>query len=138
MKRKRLVWILPLLVAAGVIFHFYTHRTKTEREILAEIRPKAEKGDAQSQAALGKALLFGERGMTKDEAEAAKWLRKAAEQNVAVAQYNLGVSYENGRGVAKDEVEAVKWYRKAAEQNHAAAQYNLGLLLREWPRRGKG
>ena len=64
--------------------------------------------------------------MAKDQVEAVKWYRKAAEQNVAVAQSNLGVCY-NGEGVAKDQVEAVKWYRKAAEQNYAEAQYNLGV-----------
>jgi TPR repeat protein len=58
--------------------------------------------------------------------EAVKWYRKAAEQNVAEAQYNLGVCYDKGQGVAKDLVEAVKWWRKAAEQNHAEAQFNLG------------
>ena len=31
-----------------------------------------------------------------------KWYRKAAEQNYAEAQYNLGVCYYNGQGVAKD------------------------------------
>ena len=65
--------------------------------------------------------------MTEDEAEAAKWYRKAAEQGNASAQYNLGVRYDNGQGVVKDEAEAVKWYRKAAEQGDAFAQYNLGL-----------
>ena len=55
--------------------------------------------------------------MAKDEVEAVKWYRKAAEQNYAEAQYNLGVCYAHGEGVAKDEVEAVKWFRKAAEQN---------------------
>ena len=58
----------------------------------------------------------------EDHAEAVKRYRKAAEQNEAVAQYNLGVCYKNGKGVAKDDVEAVKWYRKAAEQNFAMAQ----------------
>ena len=65
--------------------------------------------------------------MAKDQVEAVKWYRKAAEQNLAEAQYNLGVCYYNGEGVAKDEVEAVKWFRKAAEQNYARAQYNLGV-----------
>jgi TPR repeat protein/uncharacterized membrane protein YhaH (DUF805 family) len=56
------------------------------------------------------------------------WLaQKAADQNNVVAQYNLGVSYDNGQGVAQDYVEAVKWYRKAAEQNYAPAQQNLGV-----------
>ena len=61
--------------------------------------------------------------------EAVKSYRKAAEQNFAKAQYNLGVCYEHGEGVAKDQVEAVKWYRKAAEQNFAKAQYNLGVCF---------
>ena len=59
-------------------------------------------------------------------AEAVKWYRKAAEQGLALAQYNLGVSYANGLGVSQNYTEAVKWYRKAAEQGYAAAQYNLG------------
>ena len=56
-----------------------------------------------------------------------KWYRKAAEQNNAVAQDNLGVCYAKGRGVKQDSTEAVKWYRKAAEQNYALAQHNLGF-----------
>ena len=76
--------------------------------------------------------------MAKDYAEAVKWYRKAAEQNYAVAQYNLGCCYDNGQGVAKDYAEAVKWYRKAAEQNDAEAQFNLGVALRQWRRRGEG
>ena len=63
-------------------------------------------------------------GVAKDQVEAVKWYRKAAEQNYADAQNNLGLRYANGEGVAKDPVEAVKWFRKAAEQNHAKAQYN--------------
>ena len=56
-----------------------------------------------------------------------KWWRKAAEQNNAVAQYNLGICYIKGDGVPTDEIEAVKWIRKAAEQNNAMAQNILGL-----------
>jgi TPR repeat protein len=55
-----------------------------------------------------------------------KWYRKAAEQNYAPAQFNLGYCYANGQGVGKNKVEAVKWYRKAAEQNYTPAQSNLG------------
>ena len=56
-------------------------------------------------------------GVPKNEVEAVKWFRKAAEQGDADAQFYLGWAYvTNGEGVPKDEVEAVKWYRKAAEQ----------------------
>jgi hypothetical protein len=62
----------------------------------------------------------------KDAVEGVKWLRKAAEQNLALAQHNLGFCYFQGQGVAKDAAEAVKWWRLAAGQNSAEAQFNLG------------
>ena len=67
-------------------------------------------------------------GVPQDYAEAVKWYRLAAEQGDAVAQYNLGVMYDNGQGVPQDYAEAVKWYRLAAEQGYAHAQRNLGVM----------
>ena len=64
---------------------------------------------------LGLRYANGE-GITEDHAEAAKWYRKAAEQNYAPGKYNLGICYAWGFGVAKDQVEAVKWLRKAADK----------------------
>ena len=64
----------------------------------------------------------------QDLAEAASWFRKAAEQNNAAAQFNLGRMYENGRGVAQDFVAAMHWYRRASDRGDAAAQFNLGTL----------
>ena len=54
---------------------------------------------------------------------------QAAEQGDADAQFNLGVSYDNGTGVEQDDSEAARWYRKAAEQGHAGAQFNLALAI---------
>lgn len=51
-----------------------------------------------------------------------------AEQGDVEAQFNLGVSYDQGQGVAQDAKQAVVWYRKAAEQGFAAAQHNLGVM----------
>jgi TPR repeat protein len=65
-----------------------------------------------------------------------KWTRKAAEQDDAPAQYNLGNSYANGEGVAKDTIEAAKWYRKAADQGHAEAAESLDSLNRMTPSKG--
>jgi TPR repeat protein len=62
----------------------------------------------------------------KDRTEAAKWFRKAAEQNHAAAQAVLGYLYERGDGVKADPAEAAKWYRKAAEQNNSDGLFNLG------------
>ena len=60
--------------------------------------------------------------------EAIQQWREAAMQGDAVAQFNLGVVYGEGKGVAQNLEEAVRWYRQAAEQGYAAAQNNLGTL----------
>ena len=67
------------------------------------------------------------RGVPQSDTEAAKWFRRAADQGDAVAQFYLGVMYNEGRGVPQDYAEAAKWYKLAAEQGDALAQYNLGL-----------
>ena len=61
-----------------------------------------------------------------DFATAAQWFRKSAERGDAMAQYSLGVMYDNGQGVTRDYKEAAQWYRKSAEQGVSQAQYNLG------------
>ncbi len=87
---------------------------------------KADRDDAEIQFYIGKCYFQGN-GVAKDEAEAVKWYRKAAEQGHVKAQNNLGMCYALGEGVAQDYGEAVKWFRKAAEQGYAGAQNNLGL-----------
>jgi uncharacterized protein len=67
--------------------------------------------------------------VSQDFAEAVKWLRKAAEQNHADAQYSLGLCYASGRGVPKDAVAAVKWLRKAAEGGEVQAWNVLAWIL---------
>jgi TPR repeat protein len=76
----------------------------------------------------------------KDNAEAARWYRKSAEQGDAMAQNNLGGMYHNGNGVAQDYAEAVNWYHRAADQGLAEAQDNLGMMYAYgkgvWPAAG--
>jgi TPR repeat protein len=50
----------------------------------------------------------------------------AADQELASAQYSLGLCYELGDGVDEDLGEAVRLYVLAAEQGHDGAQHNLG------------
>ena len=63
-----------------------------------------------------------------DYATALREWKPLAKQGNAVAQYNLGVMYDNGQGVSQDDKTAVKWYKLAAKQGDARAQYNLGLM----------
>jgi TPR repeat protein len=129
MRASRL--IITLLLASSVaVVQLAAQQTKADQKPIEEVKAKAEVGDAESQMELGRRYDKGA-GVAKDQVEAVKWYRKAAEQNLAIAQYNLAVCYNRGGGcresLTEDDAEAVKWYRKAADQNFAAAQYNLGV-----------
>jgi len=53
-------------------------------------------------------------GVSRDYRQAAKCLQKAADQNYALAQSNLGLLYQNGLGVPLNYAEAYKWFTLAA------------------------
>ena len=52
-----------------------------------------------------------------------------AEKGQAVAQFMLGVMFNNGRGIEQSYEKAVEYYTMAAEQGHAVAQCNLGNMF---------
>jgi uncharacterized protein len=60
-------------------------------------------------------------GVVQDYAEAAKWYRKAAEQDNLAMQAALGELYEQGRGVPQDYVLADMWFNLAARD---ASEYS--------------
>ena len=95
---------------------------------LEQLRARAGQSDAEAQTELGNAYNAGQAGLKQDYAEALKWYRRAAEKGFAMAQYNLGLAYEQGRGVPVDERQAFKYYLQAAEQGLAAAQFNAGNM----------
>lgn len=123
----RTTLITALLCTASLLLPCaHAQQGEADTKQLTILRTQAEKGDAKAQFELAKAFYAGKYSVATNYVEAVKWFRKAAGQNDALAQSNLGACYANGQGVARDEVEAVRWYRKAAEQNHPAAQSNLG------------
>jgi S1-C subfamily serine protease len=67
-------------------------------------------------------------GVPKDDVEAVRWFRKAAEQGDSQGQFNLGTMYAGGHGAAQDYAEAVRWFRKAAEQGNPHGQSGLGIM----------
>ena len=44
------------------------------------------------------------------------------------AQFNLALSYYEGKGVEQSYSQAAYWLQKAANQNHPEAQCNLAIL----------
>ena len=88
MKASRLIF--PLLLASSVaVVQLTAQQTKADQKPIEEVKAKAEAGDTDSEVELGLCYYKGE-GVAKDQVEAVKWYRKAAEQNYAKAQYNLG------------------------------------------------
>src|SRR5438093_1807535 len=130
-KRSHFKYIAPSAVAILICtilsgIQSVAQQDDADRKLFEQFKAEAEKGDVQFQFKLGAIFSVGQLGVAKDKAEAVKWFREAAKQNLAKAQFLLGLSYDQGDGIAKDSEEAVKWYRKAAEQEFAMAQFALG------------
>ncbi len=78
----------------------------------------------------GMARYYGS-GVPRDNAEAARLLRQAADQGHAGAQSHLGYMYRTGTGVTRDDTEAVRLFRLSAGQGYARGQFNLGAMYRD-------
>ena len=131
--------LLMLLVLLFPVLSFGS--PESEKRWFEKTQVLAAQGSAVAQLDLGNMYYMG-RPATRDEKEAIKWWRLAAEQgkvyergfcfwrlaHLCNAQFNLGNIYSNGNGIPKDDKEAVKWWRLAADQGYADAQYNLGSM----------
>jgi hypothetical protein len=88
----------------------------------------ADAGDSDAQCKIGLLYADGEK-IPRDNAQAALWFRRAAEQGNARAQFCLGFCYQDGRGTLQDYSQAATWLRKSAKQGNADAQFSLSELL---------
>ena len=66
-------------------------------------------------------MYEGGLGVPEDYASAVMWFRRAADQGLKTAQWDLGLMYENGFGVQRDYVQAHMWYNLSATQGWAVA-----------------
>ncbi|HKE39033.1 MAG TPA: tetratricopeptide repeat protein [Casimicrobiaceae bacterium] len=112
----------------------------------------AQQGDAGAQHFLAMLLLHGDaafigKTVAASPDEALRWLRKAAYQGLASAQYDLSNEYFNGDVIPKDDSEFSefeRWFerltRKAAEHGFALPQPDLRSLyldseVQRWTRK---
>ena len=72
--------------------------------------------------------LYKGLGTAVNKAEAAKYLKVAAQQAIPNAQILLGDLYFKGDGVEKDANKALMLYKSAALKNNPAAMWNVGLI----------
>jgi TPR repeat protein len=78
---------LPLIVLLLAVVNLSAQQPNSDSKMIGELKNQAEQGDAKAQCSLGLIYCNGE-GVTKDYIEALKWLRKAADQGDAKAEYN--------------------------------------------------
>jgi TPR repeat protein len=93
----------------------------------------AQQGYVPAQAGMGQVYLRKVKGSSTvhDYGDADRWLRLAAIQGDAQAQFWLGTGYEQGWFGVADYHEALKWLRKAARQGLPDAQFCLGQMYAE-------
>jgi len=94
------------------------------------IQGRAYRAEAKFQLLLGHKYEHGD-GVPANPAKAASWYLKAAEQNLAPAQYQLGRMYASGQGVRFDLAEAFRWFHQAAVQDYALAQNRIGVMYQK-------
>lgn len=94
-----------------------------------QLRERAEAGDPEAQTVLGVLYTTGATnyGIAQDFTEGIRWYRLAADQGEVTAQYNLGLSYQEGTGVEQNLATAFDWFERAADQGDPKAQYETGL-----------
>ena len=89
----------------------------------------AQHGSASAQVLLAVIYLNGLAEYAKDEAKAALWFERAAEQGNDYAQKMLADLYEEGRGVPQNAQLAADWREKAAKRGNVQAQFYWGKCI---------
>ena len=87
-----------LLLPAKLALAQSPDQASAKKKAIADLKEIAYAGDINAQVQLGVIYLRGD-GVAKDDAEAVKWLRKAADQDSSLAERYLAEMYFKGRGV---------------------------------------
>ena len=85
--------VIAVVTVLGLVSAFVPEtrlHAQQEPVAVAELRARAEQGDAEAQYNLGVMYATGA-GVPQDNGEAVRWYRLAADQGLAAAQFNLGI-----------------------------------------------
>jgi len=106
---------------------------KNEENAIALYQRAADMGHAGAQTAIGDAhAQCGFTCLPKDEKEAAKWYRAAAEQGNEEAVCMIVDMYQRGAGVTQDHAEAARLLRNAVARGDETARINLRLAAKRY------
>ena len=88
----------------------------------------ATKGNPLGQDTMGELYRLGQGGISQDYQQAQELFARAAAQDCALAENDLGDLYLYGKGVERNAKEAFKWYKQAADRDDSMGQNNLGYM----------
>ena len=74
-------------------------------------------------------MYYQGQGVQRNYREAAKWYQKAADQNYALAQFNLALMYYEGQGVEKSIEMSYVWNSIAAKNGYPRAKQSFILVF---------
>lgn len=104
--------------------HTEERKKELEEQLFSLYKMSADQGYATAQTHLGSLYYRGAYGIQKNETEALRLLKLAANQGEASAYLMLGVCYISDKNYA----EAIKWLTRAAEDDNYEALRTLGFI----------
>ena len=114
------VYRLAAMVENGDGFERDPHRAKQLKASTVE-GLNSMVGDPYAITALGVMLFRGEGNLQKDQKEAARLYKLAADMGYAPAQYNYAACLISGQGVPKNRALGMRYWEKACEQEYSVA-----------------
>lgn len=86
---------------------------------LQDLRMDASYGSTSAMIKIAQIYNQGHPGVPKDDAEAMRWYRMAADQGDRDAMWEMEKAYDEGRGVPRDPIEARRWEDKIIADRRA-------------------
>ena len=104
------------------------YQEKQFSKALEVFQQYAKKGDPTAQFYLSVLYRSG-MGVERDDDEAFRWCKQAAEESLLDAQFQLGIMYLHGEGVEEDDALALEWLWQASDRGHLHAREVLQFVL---------
>lgn len=105
-----------------------TNNEKNSIQEFTNLKEKAENGDSQAQAYIGKEYFLGSQKVEQDYNEAFLWLKKSIEQGNEEGYGYIAHCYLNGLGVPENTTKALNYCKKSINRNCPYGFFVLGLI----------
>jgi hypothetical protein len=114
-EHRLVVWLV-----VGWLIARFCDRGEDDEVIQFQMQ-QASQGNEAAMIAMGSLLYYGARGMQRNQAEAYRWFRQAADLGNPQGQSACADMLIKGEGVEANATEAVRLYKQAAEKDNIRA-----------------